>query len=102
MKQRLIALTADNSPSKSSEASFETAQAALPKADYDLETKKLAQFFKNVVKKEDSRSKPGYRDITVTASFPKGARMKKEIANLAEHPGSGGAISDHETEYSDG
>ena len=43
--------------------------AKLPRARYDMNTNKLAQHFRNRVKKDKIKSKPGYRDVLVTSIF---------------------------------
>ena len=45
--------------------------AKLPRARYDMNTKKLAQHFRNMVKKDEIKSKPGYRGVLVTLIFPR-------------------------------
>lgn len=44
--------------------------AKLPRARYYTNTNILAQHFRNMVKKDEIKSKPGYRDVLVTSIFP--------------------------------
>ena len=72
------------------------------KRQYDLNTKTMAQEFKNIVKRPEIMSMPSYRDIPVTGNFPRAARQKRELADLPDLPGFEGPMAHVKPEESDG
>lgn len=58
----------------------------LPKPQYNQNTKKSGQHFKDLVKKDEFKSKPGYRHVPVMANFPSPTRQQREIAHESDDP----------------
>lgn len=58
----------------------------LPRSQYNHNTRNLAQDFKNFVKKDELKSKPGHRHVPIMPNFPSPTRQRREIADESDDP----------------